>query len=123
MFFLCIVADAICLLTAIAHTVYVFFCIITIELFWSVRLCHLTFVTLTHSFCAICLCPALAQVIFLYVTMIFLTLVHAILFCWVSIRCVSFFHDRRCPLSLLLGTSKCYLSLVALPSPYIAWFL
>ena len=117
-----------------------FFCITTIELFWPARLCHLTFFTLTHtawhsgalytwflpfvtSASAICLCPALAQVIFVYVTTTFFTVVHAISFCWVSIGYVSFSHDSRCSLSLLLGTSKCYLSLVALASPYIIWFL
>ena len=118
------------------HILYMsFFCIITIDLFWPARLCHLTFVTLAHavwhsgtlytlflpfvtSASAIFLCPALAQVIFVYVTMIFFTLVHAISFCWVSIRYVSSFYNSRCSLSLL-GTSKCYLSLVALASPYI----
>ena len=141
MFFFCIVADAVCLLTAIAHTVQYtsFFCIITIELFCPARLCHLTFVTLAHtvwhsgafytwflpfvtSASATWLCRALAQVIFLYVTMIFFTLVHAISFCWVSIRYIFCFHDSRCSFCLL-GTSKCYLSLAELASPYITWFL
>ena len=145
LFFFCIVvdrlADVVSLLNAIAHTVQYksFFCIITTELFWPAGLCHLTFVTLAYtvwhsgalytwflpfitSASATCLCPALAQVIFLYVTMIFFTMVHGISFCWFSIRYVSCFHDSRCSLTLL-GTSKCYRSLVELASPYITRFL
>ena len=75
--------------------------------FRPARLCHLTFVTLTHtvwrsralytwflpfvtSSSAVYICHALAEVIFVYVTMIFITLIHAISFCWVSICYVSF---------------------------------
>ena len=94
------------------------FCIITIQLFWPIRLCHLPFVTLTHavwysgalyiwflpfvtSASAICLCPVLAQVILLYVTMTFLR--WFMLFRFVGLA--SFCHDNRCSLSFL-GTSK-----------------
>ena len=48
MFFFIMIADAICLLTAVAHALF-FSYIITIKLFWRVSLRHLSFVTSTHA--------------------------------------------------------------------------
>ena len=48
LFFFIIIADAICLLTAIAYAPF-FYCVIAIKLFWCVSFRHLIFGTSTHA--------------------------------------------------------------------------
>ena len=130
MFFFIMIADAICLLTAVAHALF-FSYIITIKLFWRVSLRHLSFVTSTHaiwllgafntcflSFSQVSVCHlSLSRVSASYISLgcgvFFSSLAHSISFCWVTVSYVSFFYDSRWFLSFL-GTSIWYLSLVAL---------
>ena len=134
MFFFIMIADAICLLTAVAHALF-FSYIITIKLFWRVSLRHLSFVTSTHaiwllgalntcflsfsqvSICHLSLSRVSASYLSLGCRVFFSSLAHSISFCWVSISYVSFFYDSMWFLSFL-GTSIWYLSLVALVLPH-----
>ena len=108
MFFFIMIADAICLLTAVAHALF-FSYIITIKLFWRVSLRHLSFVTSTHAIwllgtlntcflsfsqiivCYLSLSRVSANNIFLGCGAFFSSLAHSISFYWVSISYVSFF--------------------------------
>ena len=134
MFFFIMIADAICLLTAVAHALF-FSYIITIKLFWRVSLRHLSFVTSTQAIwllgalntCFLCFSQvsvyhvSLSRVSAIYISLgcgvFFSSLAHSISFCWVSISYVSFFDDSRWFLSFL-GTSIWCLSLVALVLPH-----